>query len=206
MKSSAGWSWRACSWSRHSLVGSNVKRMLCLLTPVPSGVSTIADTVVRGTPRKKIMSRQSLSHVMWFRGKENWHRRYLVEDSKGAELAMERWSCIAHCREELTVVFKYGLCLSFSILSPSQDKSHCQLSITVCTCTTCQWASFNSTTDSFSWGYDPYTLAWKARPSFDWCGTFLTVSLSLSFSKLTTHDFERPSSQRTKWAVQVTWW
>ena len=26
----------------------------------------------------------------------------------------------------------------FSIQSPSQDKLHCQLSITVCTCTTCQ--------------------------------------------------------------------
>ena len=60
----------------------------------------------------------------------------------------------------------------FSILSSSQDKMHCQLSITVCTCTTCQRASFNSTTDSFLWGHDPYTLACKARPSFDRCGIF----------------------------------
>ena len=70
----------------------------------------------------------------------------------------------------------------FSIPSPSQDKLHWQLSITVCTCTTCQRASFNSTTDSFSWGCDPYTLACKARPSYDRCGTSLSVSLSLSLS------------------------
>ena len=43
-------------------------------------------------------------------------------------------------------------------------------------------ASFNSTTDSFSWGHDPFTLACKARPSFDGCGTSLSVSLSLSLS------------------------
>ena len=34
--------------------------------------------------------------------------------------------------------------------------------------------------DSFSWGHDPFTLACKARPSFDGCGTSLSVSLSLS--------------------------
>ena len=34
----------------------------------------------------------------------------------------------------------------------------------------------------FSWGHDPFTLACKARPSFDGCGTFLSVSLSLSLS------------------------
>ena len=34
------------------------------------------------------------------------------------------------------------------------------------------------------WGYDPYTLACKARPSFDRCGTSLSVSLSLSLSLL----------------------
>ena len=68
------------------------------------------------------------------------------------------------------------------ILSSSQDKMHCTLSLTVCTCTPCQRASFNSTTDSFSWGHDPYTLACKARPSFDRCGTSLSVSLSLSLS------------------------
>ena len=49
-------------------------------------------------------------------------------------------------------------------------------------CTPCQRASFNSTTDSFSWGHDPYTLACKARPSFDRCGTSLSLSLSLSFN------------------------
>ena len=70
-----------------------------------------------------------------------------------------------------------------SILSSSQDKMHCQLSITVSTCTTCQRASFNSTTDSFSWSYDPYTLACKASPSFDRCDTSLSVSLSLSSSR-----------------------
>ena len=37
----------------------------------------------------------------------------------------------------------------FSILSSFQDEMHCQLSITVCTCTACQRASFKSTTDSF---------------------------------------------------------
>ena len=39
-------------------------------------------------------------------------------------------------------------------------------------------------TDSFSWGHDPFTLACKARPSFDGCGTSLSVSLSLSLSTL----------------------
>ena len=59
---------------------------------------------------------------------------------------------------------------------------HCTLSLTVCKCTPCQRASFNSTTDSFSWGHDPYTLACKARPSPDRCWTSLSVSLSLSLS------------------------
>ena len=68
------------------------------------------------------------------------------------------------------------------ILSSSQDSMHCTLSLTVCKCTPCQRASFNSTTDSFSWCHDPYTLACKARPSFDRCWTFLSVSLSLSLS------------------------
>ena len=71
-------------------------------------------------------------------------------------------------------------CFFLYILSSSQDKMYCQLSLTVCICTPCQRASFNSTTDSFSWGHDPYTLACKARPSFDRCGTSLSVSLSLS--------------------------
>ena len=74
------------------------------------------------------------------------------------------------------------LVFSFLYLSPSQDKMHCTLSLTVCTCTPCQRASFHRTTDSFSWGHDPYTLAFKPRPSFDRCGTSLSVSLSLSLS------------------------
>ena len=69
----------------------------------------------------------------------------------------------------------YLMSFFLGILSSSQDMVHCQLSSTVCTCTTCQRASFNSTTDSFSWGQDPYTLACKARPSFDRCGTSLSV-------------------------------
>ena len=80
------------------------------------------------------------------------------------------------------------------ILSSSQDKMHCTLSLTVCTCTPCQRASFNSTTDSFSWGRDPYTLACKARPSFDRCGTSLSVSLSLSLSTA-KHSFRHGAGQ-----------
>ena len=34
----------------------------------------------------------------------------------------------------------------------------------------------------FLWGHDPNALAFKARPSFDGCGTSLSVSLSLSLS------------------------
>ena len=71
----------------------------------------------------------------------------------------------------------------FCILSSSQDSIHCTLSLTVCKCTPCQRASFNSTTDSFSWGHDPYTLACKARPSFDRCWTSLSVSLSFSLTE-----------------------
>ena len=66
-------------------------------------------------------------------------------------------------------------CLFFSSLSSPQDKMHCQLSLTVGLCNLAKRASFNSTTDSFSWGHDPFTLACKARPSFDGCGTFLSV-------------------------------
>ena len=66
-------------------------------------------------------------------------------------------------------------CLFLCILSSCQDKMHGTLSLTVCTCTPCQRVSFNSTTDSFSFGHDPYTLACKARPSFDRCGTSLSV-------------------------------
>ena len=66
--------------------------------------------------------------------------------------------------------------------STSESLMHCTLSLTVCKCTLCQRASFNSTTDSFSWGHDPYTLACKARPSSDRCWTSLSVSVSLSLS------------------------
>ena len=38
-------------------------------------------------------------------------------------------------------------------------------------------ASFTCKTDSFLWGHGPDTLACKARPSFDRCGTSLSVSL-----------------------------
>ena len=54
--------------------------------------------------------------------------------------------------------------------------------LTVCTCTPCQRASYTSKTDSFLWGHGPDTLACKAMPSFDGCGTSLSVSLSLSLS------------------------
>ena len=42
-------------------------------------------------------------------------------------------------------------------------------------------------------GHDPYTLACKARPSFDRCWTSLSVSLSLSLSN--SPDCSRPSKQ-----------
>ena len=66
--------------------------------------------------------------------------------------------------------------------STTESLMHCTLSLTLCKCTPCQRASFNSTTDSFSCGYDPCTLACKARPSSDRCWTSLSVSLSLSLS------------------------
>ena len=67
-------------------------------------------------------------------------------------------------------------------LSPSQVPLRYNLSITVCICTPCQGASFPSKTDSFLCGHGPDTLACKASPSFDGCGTSLSVSLSLSLS------------------------
>ena len=67
-------------------------------------------------------------------------------------------------------------------LSSSLNTVHYTLSTTVCTCTPCQGASFTCKTDSFLWGHGPDTLACKARPSFDRCGTSLSVSLSLSLS------------------------
>ena len=50
--------------------------------------------------------------------------------------------------------------------------------VAVCTCAPCLRASSTSKTDSFLWGHGPDTLACKARPSFDGCGTSLSVSLS----------------------------
>ena len=70
----------------------------------------------------------------------------------------------------------------FSILSSSQDSMHCTLSITVCLCTPCQKSKLHQHNRFFLRGHDPYTLACKARPSFDGCRTSLSVSLSLSLS------------------------
>ena len=77
---------------------------------------------------------------------------------------------------------------------------HCTLSLTVCMCTPCQRASFNSTTDSSSWGHDPYTLACKARPSFDRCWNSLSVFI-VKFGHLECSAPERGSQ-----AWSVFWW
>ena len=68
-------------------------------------------------------------------------------------------STTVHAESEDSVFLNLGIqhsislcavsCLFLGILSSSQDMMHCQLSSTVCTCTTCQRASYNSTTDSF---------------------------------------------------------
>ena len=90
--------------------------------------------------------------------------------------------------ENLGIQHSNSLCVIsclFSMYSEfisGQDALHTVL--TVCTCTPCQRASFNSATDSISWGRDPYTLACKARPSFDRCGTSPSVPLSLSLFSL----------------------
>ena len=93
-------------------------------------------------------------------------------------------SCTRIC--EFSTATACVLCHAFFSLYSEfiSGQEHCTLSVTVCTCTPCQRASFNSTTDSLSWGHDPYTLACKARPSFDRCGTSLSVSLSLSLSRV----------------------
>ena len=75
-----------------------------------------------------------------------------------------------------------SLLFFFCSLSSSQDSVHCTLSVTVCMCTPCQRARSTCKTDSFLWCHGPDTLACKARPSFDRCGTPLSVSLSLSLS------------------------
>ena len=63
--------------------------------------------------------------------------------------------------------------------------------LTVCVCTPCPRVSSTGKTDSFLWGHDPDTLVCKVRPSFDGCGTSLSVSLSLSLSALRMdHDAE----------------
>ena len=72
----------------------------------------------------------------------------------------------------------YCLVFSFFILSPSQDLMHCTLSITVGLCTPCQKSKLHQHNRFFLRGHDPYTLACKARPSFDGCRTSLSVSLS----------------------------
>ena len=82
----------------------------------------------------------------------------------------------------------------FCILSSSQDSMHCTLSLTVCKCTPCQRASFNSTTDSFSWGHDPYTLACKARPSFDRCWTSLEHNSEEHLGAQVPHQVEEAGS------------
>ena len=95
-------------------------------------------------------------------------------------------------------------CFSCSLSSP-QDLMHCTLSLTVSTCTPCQWASFISKTDSFSWGHDPYILACKARPSFDGCRTSLSVSLSLSLSpvcSLSSISVAECAPSLSSWAPQ----
>ena len=72
------------------------------------------------------------------------------------------------------------LVFSFFILSPSQDLMHCTLSLTVGLCTPCQKSKLHQHNRFFILrGHDPYTLACKARPSFDGCRTSLSVSLSL---------------------------
>ena len=112
----------------------------------------------------------------------------------GNKIKDDHWQDFDDCSESedsailnLRIQHSNSLCGLMSLLfscslSSPQDLMHCTLSLTVCTCTPCQCASFISTTDSFSWGHDPYTVACKARPSFDGCGTSLSVSLSLSLS------------------------
>ena len=63
-------------------------------------------------------------------------------------------------------------------------------------------ASFTCKTDSFSWGHGPDTLACKARPSSDLCGTSLSVSLSLSLSLSLTqqsHPCQKFQQQSRCW-------
>ena len=84
---------------------------------------------------------------------------------------------------EFSTATACGPCLIFVFhVHRVQLRSHCDTlcPLTVCTCTPCRRASYISKTDSFLWGHDPDTLACKARPSFDGCGTSLSVSLSLS--------------------------
>ena len=73
--------------------------------------------------------------------------------------------------------------LSFTCtLSSSHVSMHYTLSMTVCTHLANSASPISFDILFFSWGHDPYTLACKARPSFDGCGTSLSVSLSLSLS------------------------
>ena len=62
----------------------------------------------------------------------------------------------------------------------------------------------SSKKDSFSWGHDPCTLACKARPSFDGCGTSLSVSFSsLSTSRTLLDDDERKNMTRKTFEISA---
>ena len=70
-------------------------------------------------------------------------------------LRMTGWNCTTL---SLSPTLDFA-CLHDSRMSDRTDSTtvslmHCTLSFTVCKCTPCQRASFNSTTDSFSWGHD----------------------------------------------------
>ena len=55
----------------------------------------------------------------------------------------------------------------------------------------CQRASSTSKTDSFLWGHGPDTLACKARPSFDGCGTSLSCVIVIFYNCLAFASFSR---------------
>jgi len=66
-------------------------------------------------------------------------------------------------------------------LSSSQDLLHCILSLnSLCLHTLPMSKLHQQNSFFFLWGHDPDTLACKARPSFDGCGTSLSVSLRVS--------------------------
>ena len=69
----------------------------------------------------------------------------------------------------------------FSSLNFEFTFVHYTLSTTVCSCTLPKEQVSPVRQILFLWGHGPDTLACKARPSSDQCGTSLSVSLSLSF-------------------------